>query len=97
MITKLKTMTVFKREEAGTYVFALNGAKLVRALESPSAANTCRHHEVLRLGPKHGAFITRPFLEVNHFIPVTDILLHLRYVNETRHISYTYHVSRCFL
>ena len=98
MITKLKTITIFfKRKETGTYVFAPNGAKPVCTLESPSTANTCRHHEVPKLGPKHRAFITRPFLEVNHFIPITDVLLHLRYVNETRHISYTYHVSRCFL
>ena len=62
-------------------MFAPNGAKPVCSLESPSTASTCRHHEVSKLGPRHGAFITRPFLEVNHFIPVTDVLLHPRYVN----------------
>jgi hypothetical protein len=75
-------------------VFAPNGAKHVCTFYSMFATNTCRRPVVLMLGPRPEAFITRPFLEVNHHGPVAYILLHLRYVNGTRHISYTYHVSR---
>jgi len=92
MITKFKDLAILWRErKEATYIFAPNGTKFVCTFYSLFAANTCSRSEVRMLGPKLGAFIARPFSQVNHHRPIADILFHVVYVNKTTRLK---HVPR---